>query len=40
MYTLWQCVREWDDPMDGDGDEIGWCFEGPHHDSDTEDDTD
>ena len=45
--TWWECdkcgqqwVREWDDPMDGDGNEIGWCYEGPHHDSDTEDDTD
>ena len=26
--------REWDDRVEGD---VGWCYEGPHHDSDTSD---
>ena len=40
--TWWECdrcgqewVREWDNTMEGE--DVGWCYEGPHHDSDTSD---
>ena len=39
--TWWECEewsREWEDPMEGGVNEIGWCFEGPHRDCDSDTD--
>ena len=39
--TWWECdkcgqewSREWDDTLEGE--DVGWCYEGPHHDSESD----